>query len=227
MARVLGPSLKANGHTIPGALADPKLELRDHNGALLSSNDNWMTNAQKAEIQSTHFAPSDSHESALIANLAAGSYTAVASGANNTTGIALAEIYDLNQNGGSQLANVSARANVMTGDNVLIDGLIIGGSTAKNVVFRAIGPSLRAYGITGELRDPMLDLYNGNGVAIRHNDNWQSAPNRAAIQASGLAPTDNRESAIMVSLPPGNYTAILRGVNNTIGIAVAEAYRLP
>jgi hypothetical protein len=219
--------LKANGHTIPGALADPKLELRDHQGRLLSSNDNWMSSAQKAQIQTTHFAPSDSHESALIANLPAGSYTVIASGVNNTTGIALAEIYDLDQHGGSQLANVSARANAMTGDNVLIDGLIIGGSTTKNVVFRAIGPSLTAYGVTGELRDPMLDLYNGNGVAVAHNDNWQSAPNRAAIQASGLAPTDNRESAIMVSLAPGNYTAILRGVNNTTGIALAEAYRLP
>ena len=223
---MLGPSLRSNGHPFPGSLSDPKLELRNHNGALLFSNDNWTSSSQKAQIQTSGLAPGDNREPAIIASLPAGSYTAVASGVNNRTGIALAEVYDLAQHTSSQLANVSARANVMTGDGVLIDGLIIGSGIAKNVVFRAIGPSLAAHGVTGVLNDPMLDLYNSNGVVIGHNDNWQSAPNRAAIQAQGFAPTNNRESVIMKVLSGGNYTAIVRGVNNTTGIALAEAYRL-
>ena len=218
--------MRQNGHAFPGVLSDPKLDLRDRNGALLRSNDNWMSSAQKTQIQTSGLAPGNSHEAAVIANLPAGTYTAVVTGVSNKTGIALAEIYDLDRHSSAQLVNLSARANVMTGNDVLIDGLIIGSGVSRTVVFRGIGPSLTARGVSGALHDPMLDLYNSNGVAIGHNDNWQSASNHADIQSKGFAPTDNRESTIMMTLPGGNYTAILRGVNNTTGIALLEAYRL-
>ena len=136
----------------------------------------------------------------------------------------MGEIYELPPGNDSELVNLSARALTLTGDNVLIDGLIIGGTTSKNILLRAIGPELHAYGVVGELHDPILDLYDAHGTLIRRNDNWRTAPNRAQIQASGRAPTDDRESAILMTLAPGNYTAIVRGVNGTTGIALAEIY---
>ena len=170
--------------------------------------------------------PTDSREPAIIATLPQGPYTTIIRGKNNTTGIALGEIYALPPDNDSELINLSARALTLTGDNVLIEGLIVGGNTSKDVVLRAIGPELHARGVTGELQDPMLDLYDANGVILRSNNNWRDAPNHAQIQASGLAPTDNRESAILINLAPGNYTAIVRGVNGTTGIALAEVYML-
>src|SRR6202022_446852 len=115
---------------------------------------------------------------------------------------------------------------VQTGDNVMIGGLIISGTGQKNVIVRAIGPSLAQYGITNPLLDPTLELHNGNGAVIAFNDNWMDAPNKQEIIDSGLAPSNNLESAILTSLSPGNYTAIVRGVNNGTGIALVEGYDL-
>ncbi len=178
------------------------------------------------DIQASGLAPLDSREPAIIATLPPGAYTTIVRGKNNTTGIALGEIYGLPPNNASELINLSARALTLSGDNVLIDGLIIGGKTSKQIVLRALGPELHARGVSGELHDPMLDLYDANGVILRSNDNWRDAPNQNKIQATGLAPTDNRESAILITLPPGNYTAIVRGVNGTTGVALAEFYTI-
>jgi len=144
---------------------------------------------------------------------------------NNGTGIALVEAYDLDLTAGSKLGNISARALVQTGDNVMIGGFIITGG-GQNVIVRAIGPSLAQYGITNPLADPTLELHNGSGTVIGFNDNWMDASNRQEIIDSGLAPSNNLESAILTSLSPGNYTAIVRGVNNGTGVALVEVYGL-
>ena len=227
LARAVGPSLVLNHQPIPGRLLDPILELHGSTGSLIFSNDDWTASPQKAQIQASGLAPNDSREPAIIATLPQGSYTTVIRGKNNTTGIALGEVYLLPPNNASELVNLSGRALTLTGDNVLITGLIIGGQTTKQIVVRAIGPTLHAQGITGELLDPTLDLYDRNGAILRSNNNWSTAPNHAQIQATGLAPSDNRESAILMSLAPGSYTVIVRGVNGTTGVALIEAYALP
>ena len=227
LARAVGPSLACNHQPIPGRLMDPILELHGSTGSLIFSNDDWTASPQKAQIQASGLAPNDSREPAIIATLPQGSYTTVIRGKNNTTGISLGEVYLLPPNNASELINLSARALTLTGDDVLIAGLVIGGQTSKQVLVRAIGPELHSHNITGELRDPTLSLYDVNGTALRTNDNWHNAPNHAQIQTTGLAPNDNRESAILMSLAPGNYTAIVRGVNGTTGVALIEVYALP
>ena len=227
LTRAVGPSLEFNHQPIPGRLLDPILELHNSSGALIFSNDDWVTSPQRAQIQATGLAPENSREPAILANLPPGPYTTVIRGKNNTTGIALGEIYGLPPDNGSNLANLSARAVTLTGNDVLIDGLVIGGDTPKKMLVRAMGPTLHRFGVNGELQNPVLDLYNSDGALLRRNDNWRDAPNRAQIQASGLAPSDNRESAILMMLSPGPYTAIVRGVNNTTGVVLAEVYDLP
>jgi hypothetical protein len=154
-----------------------------------------------------------------------GEYTAVVRGANGSTGVALAEVYDVAANSGSELGNLSVRANVLTDDNVLIDGIIMRGGTPQRVLFRGIGPELNSK-LNGALQDPFLELHDQNGALLMSNDNWRDAPNASEIQSSGLAPTDDREPAILLRLPSANYTAILSGVNKTTGIGLGEAYKL-
>lgn len=222
IARALGPSLK-----IKGSLKNPTLDLYDRNGRVVASNDNWTSSPKKSQIQNSGLAPGDPRESAVLVTLSPGAYTAVVRGVNNTTGIALTEIYDLQSTNGSVLGNLSARAFVGTGDNVLIDGVIVVGANAKTILFRGLGPSLGKAGVNGALTNPKLELYNRNGALIATNDDWKNAPNHSAIQKSGLAPSDDRESAIMISLSHGPYTLILRGAGGETGIALAESYRLP
>jgi hypothetical protein len=222
LLRGIGPSLQ-----VSGALQDPVIELHDGAGATIALNDNWRT-TQQTEIQQTGLAPTDDRESAIVATLAAGNYTVVLRGANNSTGVGLVEIYDLDIPSGSELVNVSVRADVQTNDNVLIDGTIIAGVTPRRVIFRALGPSLNSGGVPvpGRLSDPVMELHDTNGALIATNDNWRSAPNAAEIQATTLPPPDDRESAILITLGPGNYTTVVRGVNGTTGIALNEIYRL-
>jgi hypothetical protein len=222
--RGIGPSLTQFG--IQGALADPVLELHDRSGTLLTSNDNWQ-DTQKAEIQATGIAPKNALESAIVSTLVPGTYTAILRGKNNGTGVGLIEVYDLDSTAKSQLANISTRGFVNTGANVLIGGTIIGpvGASSSKLLLRAIGPTLSSFGIASPLQDPTLELHNGNGVTIASNDNWKDSQ-QAAIQATGIAPTDDREAAILSTVVPGNYTAIVRGKNNTIGVALVEVYHL-
>jgi uncharacterized Zn-binding protein involved in type VI secretion len=221
--RAIGPSLLNFGITNP--LQDPTLELHDHTGAVIASNDNWMDAPNEQEIIDSGLAPSNNLESAILTSLNPAAYTAIVRGANNGTGIGLVEAYDLDPAAASKLGNISTRALVQTGDNVMIGGFIITGSGQKNVIVRAIGPSLAQFGITNPLADPTLELHDGNGAVIAFDDNWKDSQ-EAEIQATGLAPTNDLESAIVATLAPGNYTAIVRGKNITIGVALVEVYDL-
>ncbi|MGI8431030.1 MAG: CAP domain-containing protein [Chthoniobacterales bacterium] len=224
LIRGLGPSLNANGVPLPGTLANPTLELRDSAGQLVATNDNWQTNANAAAITASGVAPPLSAEAALLVTLRANgsAYTAIVRGVGETTGLGLVEIYDLAAASDSQLANISTRGLVQSGDNVLIGGLIITGGEAR-VIVRAIGPSL---GLSGQLADPTLELFDQNGVSLGKNDNWQS-DQKAEILASQLAPVKTAEAALLRTLRPGAYTAIVRGASGGSGIAVVEAYSLP
>ena len=217
IVRGVGPSL-----SLPGKMLDPTLELHDAAGATIASNDNWGQSANSAAIAASGVAPSDPSESAVLMDLAPGSYTAVLSGGNQTTGIAVVEIYDLDSAADSKLANISTRVLVQSGDSALIGGLIVVGQSAADVIVRAIGPSLS---MPAAMADPTLELRDASGALIASNDNWRSTQ-ETAISASGVAPTRDAESAIVTSLSPGSYTAIVRGVNGTNGVAVVEVYQL-
>ncbi len=225
--RALGPSLTRFG--INEVLVDPTLELHGANGELLFTNDNWR-DTQEAEIQATGIPPVDDREAAIVATLPVSSYTAVFSGKNGGEGVGLIEVYDLDQAGApSRLANLSTRGHVETGSNVVIGGFILGsGKNASTVIIRALGPSLAQAGVSDTLQDPTLELRNADGALLSSNDNWKDNPTQAAlVAASGLAPKDDRESAIDASLPPGAYTAIVAGKNGSIGIAIVELYSIP
>jgi P2-related tail formation protein len=220
--RGIGPSLN-----VTGKLANPTLELRNSSGALVDFNDNWIDSPNKQAISDTTIAPSNDLESAIVATLPANSsaYTAILRGVNNATGIGVVEAYDLDSTVDSKLANISTRGFVDTGDNVMIGGSIVTGSVPANVLFRAIGPSLSSFGVANPLQDPVLELHDTNGGIIAVNDNWRDSQ-EAAITATGIPPSDNRESAILANLPPGAYTAIVRGSGNSTGVALVEAYQL-
>jgi hypothetical protein len=226
LMRGIGPSLSSGGQPVNGRLDDPVIELHDASGATIAVNDNWRA-TQQDEIQQTGLAPTDDRESALIASLAPGNYTAILRGANGGTGIGLVEIYDLEPQSGSEFANLSVRADVETDDNVLIDGVILGGVAPKRILFRALGPSLTSSGqpVQGRLTDPTMELHDVNGALLATNDNWRDASNASDIQAV-LPPPDDHESAILVTLGPGNYTSVVRGVNNATGIALNEVYKV-
>ena len=227
MARAIGPSMNVNGVPVSGRLQDPYLELHDSKGSPPLINDNWRT-SQEAEIQQTGLAPSDDREAAVVKRLDPGNYTAIIRGADGTPGIGLVELYDLSSTDPAELGNLSVRAQVETDDNVLIDGLILRGGNPKRVLFRALGPSVKSGGtnVPGALQNPSMELFDGNGTRLGSNDDWRDASNANEIQTTGLAPPDDRESAILLSITPGNYTAVVRGVNRTTGIALAEAYKL-
>ena len=218
IVRGIGPTLPVNAN-----LADPTLELHDASGAVVAANENWR-DTQQDELQATTIPPSNDHESAIVKNLTPGNYTAVLAGKGGTTGVGVVEVYDLDLAVDSKLANISTRGFVDQGDNVLIAGTIVVGSGTTNVLFRAIGPSLP--NIPNAMQDPTLELHDGQGSIIARNDNWMDSPNKQAIIDSTIPPTNNAESAIVRTLTPANYTAIVRGVNNTTGIAVVEVYAL-
>jgi predicted outer membrane repeat protein len=219
--RALGPSVP-----VPGTLADPVLELYS-GSTLLESNDNWVDSPNKQAIIDSTIPPGNNLESAIVRTLPANNtgYTAIVRGVNNGTGIGVVEAYDLDRTVDSKLANISTRGLVQTGDNVLIAGTIILGQAPQKVIVRAIGPSLPFPGV---LADPTLELRDVNGTLLEANDNWMDSPNKQAIIDSTIPPTNNLESAIVRTLPANGaqYTAIVRGVNNTTGIAVVEVYAL-
>jgi photosystem II stability/assembly factor-like uncharacterized protein len=226
LVRGIGPSLAARGVQSP--LGDPTLELHD-TSKLLASNDNWKK-TQQSEVQATGVPPANEAESAIVATVAGNTanYTAVLAGKNGGTGVGLVEVYDLAQAANSKLANISTRGFVDTGDNVMIGGFILGpgGTGSARVLLRAIGPSLARQGVANALVDPVLELHGTNGAVLATNDNWKDTQ-QAEIQATGIPPTSDSESAIVRTLPPGSYTAVLRGKNNGTGTALVEAYNLP
>jgi plastocyanin len=230
--RAIGPELIPFG--VPNVLADPTLELHDGNGALIASNDNWQTTIiggiitqnQIQDIINSGHAPTDMRESAIIAELPAGNFTAIVRGVSNSTGVALVEVYDLDSGASSILGNISTRSFVQTGDNVMIGGFIVHGTGQKRVIIRAIGPELIPFGVPNVLADPTLELHDGNGALIASIGGIITQNQIQDIINSGHAPTDMRESAIIAELPAGNFTAIVRGVNNTTGVALVEVYDL-
>lgn len=219
--RALGPSTQ-----VPGFLPDTILELHDATGALVTSNDNWGDSPEASQIQAVGLAPGDSRESAIMQLLNPGAYTAVVRGKNNAIGTAVVEAYDLDPTNNSKLANLATRGFVQTGDNILIAGFITGNRNANiNVLVRAMGPSLAAL-VPTPLEDPIMELHDSNGATLATNDNWQDTQ-KTQIEQTGIPPGNVKESAIVSSLPPGGYTAIVRGVNGGVGNAVVEVYNLP
>jgi hypothetical protein len=225
IVRGTGPSTN-----VPGALANPTLELHDNTGALIASNDNWrttviggiITSDQVAEMQASGLAPTNDAESALIGTLSPSSYTAQVRGANNTTGIGVAEAFDLSLSSAAKLANVSTRGQVGSGDSLMIAGFIIVNNPLK-VVVRGIGPSLTNFGVPNALADPTLELRDGNGGLVLANDNWRTMQ-QTEILATGLQPSNDAESALVQTLQPGAYTAQLRGVNSGTGVGVIDVF---
>jgi hypothetical protein len=225
LIRAIGPSLTGLG--VPSALADPVLELHGTEPFATVTNDNWRDDpAQESAIIATGIAPTSNLEAAVDATLNPGSYTAVVRGKSDTTGVALVEVYDLSPAVPGKLANIATRAFISTGDNIVIAGFIIGGSSGNDrIVVRGIGPSLAALGVPNALPDPTMELRDGNGSLLIANDNWQDNTAQAAeLTAAGLAPASNLESGIAATLPPGLYTALLAGLNNGSGVGLVEVY---
>jgi hypothetical protein len=225
--RAIGPTLARSG--IAGVLSDPILELHGPADFLTIRNDNWK-DSQESEIEATGVPPTDDAESAIVATLEPGAYTAIVEGSGNSSGVALIEVYDLNPDGDSKLANLSTRALVATGEDIIIAGFLLNDhETVERIVIRGIGPSL-APGIfpaASVLADPILELRDGNGSLLGSNDDWQDiATQSAEIRVAGLAPTNSFESAIAVTLSPGMYTTLLFGRANGTGIGVVEIYDL-
>ena len=222
--RTIGPSLQASGLT--EVLADPFLEIHGPAGDLMIANDNWKDDAQSAsELATMGLTPAHDAESALVITLPPGRYTAILGGNHSANGRALVEVYDGDSASDSQLANISTRGPVGTGDDVMIGGLIAGpaGLGSSKIAVRAIGPTLTNVGVVGALQDPVLDLVNSNGVVLRSNNNWTESQ-RTEIEALGLQPGDDRESALVETIAAGNYTAIVRGEGNTTGVGLVEVY---
>jgi hypothetical protein len=217
VVRGIGPSLG-----FAGVLADPVIEVYDGAGVLRATNDNWEEAATRQEIIDSGLAPSNSLEAALWGVVNPGTYTVVVRGKNGGTGIGLFDVYDLDGKANSRLANISTRAFVQTGNEVMIGGFIVLGQDSQKVIARAIGPSLA---IPGALNDPTLELRDENGVLLAANDNWRS-DQESDIIATGIPPSNDSESAIVRDLAPGNYTAIVRGSQDSTGIAVVEVYAL-
>ena len=221
IVRGIGPSLTG----VTPVLANPVLELHAPDGSILARNDDWK-DSQQTEIQDSTLAPTNDFESAIVATLAPGNYTAIVGGKNASSGVGVVEMYDLDASSDSKLANISTRGFVEAGTNVMIGGFIFGdGLASEKVLIRALGPSLA--GVANRLPDPTLELHDGNGALLIANDNWKDdAAQAAAISSTGIAPQNDSESAIVATLAPGAYTAVLAGKSGQTGVAVAEVYHL-
>jgi len=218
MLRGIGPSLP-----LEGALPDPQLQVFDSTGAEIAFNNNWREATNRQEISASSIAPNHDLESAVLHDLAPGAYTAVLRGVGGATGIGLVEVYDMSADLKARVANISTRGLVQTGDDVMIGGFIVTGDTAQRVIVRAIGPSLA---VPGRLEDPRVELWDGNGTLLQANDNWRTDQEEEII-ATTIAPQHDDESAIVRTLTPAPYTAVVRGVGNTTGVALVEVYALP
>jgi hypothetical protein len=239
IVRAIGPSLAAFG--ITDALPNPTLEIHDanNNNAIVATNDDWkvtqtggiITADQSVEISASGFAPGNDLESAIIANLPPGSYTGVVRGAGNSVGTGVVDAYDLSTSSSAKVVNFATRGLIQPADKLMIAGFITQNGSVRAVV-RAIGPSLAAFGITNALPDTTLQLRDANGALVVENDDWKirssdGGSQQAEIEATGLQPTDDRESAVVTTLPPGQYTAQVRGKPETTGTGVVQVYFLP
>lgn len=222
--RGIGPTLGDLG--VPGALQDPTMRLFDASGRVLDSNDNWVDSPDKDEIVATGLAPAHDSESAIVHTFAPGLYTVVVRGVRRTTGVALPEVYRLSTSDETTaISGIGTRGRVSTGDHVIVSGVDILGTDRLPVLVRALGPSLADFGISRALADPALDLYDANGTLIASNDNWKDTQ-QAEIEATGLAPDNDLESATILTAAPGAYTAVVRGVNDITGTGFVQFYSL-
>jgi hypothetical protein len=224
LIRAIGPSLAPG---IPDPLADPVLELHGPGAFVTITDDNWRDDpAQETAIIATGIAPTNDLEAAIDVTLSPGTYTAIVKGKDNTSGVGLVEIYDLSSAAPVKLGNISTRALVSTGSNVVIAGFILGNNSGNDrVVARGIGPSLADQGVANALADPVLELRDGNGTLLVANNDWQDNPVQASeLIAAGLAPTSPLESGIARTLPPGLYTVLLADLNDGTGIGLVEVY---
>jgi hypothetical protein len=218
--RALGPTLTQFG--VPNAMHDTTLELHNSSGAIIATNDDWQ-DATNAQSIPPNLQPPNDLESAILTTLNPGAYTAIVRGFQNSTGTALVEVYDTSV-GSTELSNISTRGFVQTGNDVMIAGVIVQ-FHSKDVIVRALGPTLTGFGVPNALADPTLEIHDVNGALLASNDDWKNNQ-QSAIAATGLAPPNDLESAIVGTLSPGNYTAIVRGFNNMIGNALVEVYAL-
>jgi hypothetical protein len=223
LVRAIGPTLANFG--VPNALQDPVLDLHDANTSI-AQNDDWQSDSASGQIP-TNLRPGDPRESAILTTLQPGSYTAIVSGKNGTSGVGLVEVYSMDNASSSELTNISTRGLVQTGDFVMIGGFVSNGanSSSTQLLIRAIGPSLAQFGIGDALPDPTLRLIDGNGAIVAFDDNWKDTQ-PTEIQATGLAPGDDLESAILVTLNPGSYTAIVQGTNSGTGVGLVEVFKV-
>lgn len=224
LVRGTGPSL-----TGLGGIPDPVLEIRNLSGTLLASNDNWR-GVQQAAITASGLAPTRDSEAAVIINVPGGNYTATLRDKNNTAGIGVVEVYDIGAESRADLGNIATRGSILTGNDILIGGFIVRDDSSLNqpqkILVRGIGPSIPASAVPNPVQDPTLELRDGQGALLVANDDWQSSPDAAAIQATTIPPSNPKESAILRTLPPGAYTAVMRGVNGGTGIGLVEIYNL-
>ena len=225
VVRALGPSLTSAA--VAGYLDDPVVELHMAGGGLVATNDDWRQGSAAQQIEALGLAPTHDRESAMKLQLSRGSYTAIVRGTNGGTGVGLVELYDLDRPEPARLANISTRGSVGTSEDVMIGGFVLGDGGGGRVLLRAIGPSLAKKGIAGALMDPLLALHDAQGSLVISNDDWQTSANADEIRATTIAPADDRESAILTTLQPGAYTAIVRGQSSTTGVALVELYSLP
>ncbi len=219
VVRARGPSLTAAG--VPNAITDPVLQLFS-GPTQIAANDDWQQAANAAQVQASGFAPAIAQESAILMTLAPGAYTAIVTGYQGVTGVGIVEVFEVDRTD-VPLINISTRGQVLTGNDVMIGGFIIQGDAAQTVVVRARGPSLAAQGVPGVLANPVLQLFAG-ATQIASNDNWQTAANAAQLQASGFAPGDPFESALLITLNPGAYTVIVTGAGGTTGVGIVEVF---
>jgi cyclophilin family peptidyl-prolyl cis-trans isomerase len=223
--RALGPS-----SGLPNPVANPLLELHDAS-TTIATNDNWGDAANKQEIIDAGLNPGSPNESVIVTTVPSNpngvGYTAVMRGVNNTTGLGVVEVYDLDSGPDSTLLNVSTRGQVGVDPNALIAGLTLGGADSKTILVRAIGPSLTGFGVPGALADPTLELRDSNAALLDSNDDWTSSPQKTQIQNSGFAPSNSKESAVLQTLPAGAYTAVVHGTNGGTGVGSVEVYQLP
>jgi len=208
--RVLGPSLPLSASSAATRMPDPVLELRDDNGRVINANGDWeRNNSQIARIQQTKLAPHNQKEPAIVVALPPGDYTVTVRDANNAAGMALVEAYD--------------PSTALTSN---FGGIVVRGAAPEQVLFRAVGPDLGNSGTANPLADPVLELLDNNGMRVASNDNWRDASESEEISSIGLAPGSETDAALLLTLAPVNYTAVIRDAAASTGVAQLETYEL-